>query len=252
MNVQVFLEWFHRLVAGSVSTLLIAVSACVFARRELRGRFGLNCALALGLLAAQVVLGGLTVLGLLSPKWVSSHLAVGQAFFATILWLALSLREPGRDGAYDIAGALNVAVTSAGLVRVLAPLAALAVYAQIILGGLVSSNYAGLACPNFPTCDGTWLGGLTTLEIIQMVHRGGAVLASSAIVALCVAAWGRTFSARAHGALLLLPLLLAAQVFLGIGSVVFKLPLPMSVAHLGTAAALFGTLVVVNYEIRHG
>src|SRR5262249_55243856 len=88
MDYQIFLEWFHRLIAGTVSTLLLGLSVYIFWKPTLRKRLWKYCALALALLGAQVVLGGLTVLGLLNPKWVSSHLAVGLAFFGTVLVLS--------------------------------------------------------------------------------------------------------------------------------------------------------------------
>ncbi len=244
MNMQVFLEWFHRLIAGSVSTALFGLSAVIFYKADLRRKLGKICAAALGLLAMQVVLGGLTVLGLLNPKWVSSHLAVGLAFFGTVLWLTLSIRDLNRAPSLPSRRTL-----SRGFVG-LATATTAVLYAQTLLGALVSSNYAGLACPDFPTCNGKWVPVLDGLVRFQFLHRVGAVVATLFIVALCVMAVGRQISARGRTALRLLPVLLSFQIFLGVGSVLLRLPLPMSVAHLGTAAALFGMLLVTTYEVR--
>ena len=234
MNVQVFLEWFHRLVAGSLGIVLLAVSIYVFVTPALRARLGVLCALALALLAAQIVLGGLTVIGLLSPKWVTSHLAVGLAFFATLLMIAL------RAYSWDKAGSRKATSQHRGL----ASAAFVVVYLQAILGGLVSSNYAGLACPDFPTCFGAWVPPFEGLVKFQFLHRLGACVATIAVLGLFAATRRRTTLAWA------LPALLSVQIFLGVGSVIWQLPLPMSVAHLAVAALLLATTLVIRYELR--
>ena len=249
MNMQVFLEWFHRLIAGSVSTVLLGLSATIFFNAQLRRKLGKLCAAAIGLLAMQVVLGGLTVLGLLNPKWVSSHLAVGLAFFGIVLWLTLRIRDLDRAPAVESLS-FKAAQTSSRRFVLLATVTTAVLYAQTLLGALVSSNYAGLACPGFPKCNGQWVPVLDGLVRFQFLHRVGAVIATLFIVTLCVVAVGRHISARGRTALRLLPVLLSFQIFLGVGSVLLRLPLPMSVAHLGTAAALFGMLLVTTYEVR--
>ena len=49
-----------------------------------------------------------------------------------------------------------------------------AVYGQILLGGLVASNYAALACTEFPKCQGQWFPDLVGPVGIHMIHRFGA------------------------------------------------------------------------------
>lgn len=242
MDYQIFLEWFHRLIAGSVSTGLLAISGYIFLKPELRKTLGRYCIAAFVLLMGQIVLGGLTVLGLLNPKWVSSHLAVGLGFFGMILWLALHIQDLGRA---------RTVVQGSILIKAATLVAAL-VYVQILLGGLVSSNYAGLACPDFPTCNGAWIPPFEGLVRFQFLHRLGAVVLTLSIVAFVIFAKTKMATQKGRLAVMALPALLTAQIFLGVGSIWFKLPLLMSVAHLGTAAALFGMLLVVNYEVRRG
>ena len=245
MSYQVFLEWFHRLIAGSVSAFLLALSAIVFWKRDLRRTAGKYCGAALFLLMMQVVLGGLTVLGLLDPVWVSSHLAVGMAFFGTVLILTLKL--------YDFGSPVRKGLQAPKGLVLLATIAGTALYGQIILGGLVSSNYAGLACRDFPTCNGSWIPPFEGLVRFQFMHRVGAFLATLSAVVFLAVVWNTRdlkVTGRLRMAVLALPGLLTIQILLGVGSVFFQLPLLMSVAHLGTAAALFGMLLVTNYEIR--
>src|SRR5215831_18488850 len=92
-QLNVLIEWFHRLVALLVSLLLFATCGWALLRSEVRSRLGGLAALAVVLLFAQVVLGALTVWKLLSPLVVSSHLAVALLLFSTLLMLALSAQS---------------------------------------------------------------------------------------------------------------------------------------------------------------
>lgn len=232
MNVQVFLEWFHRLIAGGVSTLLLTVSVVVLSDPHLRKKAGRYCGVALGILFVQIVLGGMTVLGLLSPKWVVSHLATGIAFLGTLAWISRSLWDKNQlKPTFSIQAKFAAAV--AGLV-----------YFQIVLGGLVSSQYAGLACPDFPTCNGSWIPPFEGLVRFQFLHRLGALAVTIAVATLALSLKQMPFL---RGVLLAL---LSVQLFLGIGSVIWQIPVLMSVAHLAVAALLFATLLMVVYEFR--
>jgi cytochrome c oxidase assembly protein subunit 15 len=248
MDVQVFLEWFHRLIAGTVSTVILGAAALTAFIQPLRARFGKPLLLAVSLLLAQIVLGGLTVLGLLSPKWVVSHLAVGLAFFGTLLFI--TLRSWDRDEAVaprSIAPHAVPATLATGATMTL-----FIVYTQAILGGMVSSNYAALACPDFPTCNGQWWPEFHGLVAYQMLHRLGAAVATVAVLSLFAALYRQNaaLSPLAKALKWLLPVLLTAQVTLGILTVLWGLPLPLSVAHLATATLLLSTLLVIRYELR--
>jgi len=83
LQFNIMLEWVHRLVALLVSVLLASTAAWVYARGAVRARLGGLVTIALGLLAAQVLLGALTVWKLLDPGVVGGHLAVGLLLFST-------------------------------------------------------------------------------------------------------------------------------------------------------------------------
>src|SRR5690606_9859671 len=139
---------------------------------------------------------------------------------------------------------------------------------QIFLGGWTSTNYAALACPDLPTCQGQWwpetdfgnafhffgeLGRtsdgeplmMPALTAIHLMHRIGA------LVVLAVLGWlglrvMQTEGMRPLGIALLVVLLM--QFLLGLSNIWFQLPLPVAVAHNGGAALLLGVLVVLNFR----
>lgn len=193
---------------------------------------------------------------LLKPAIVTLHLLGGMATLAALLWLALREIDPAA-----VAGAESLRPWAAAGLAVLV--------AQLALGGWVSTNYAALICPDFPTCNGQWVPamdfsnafhvlrelGMTAagaplshqaLNAIQWAHRVGALVTVSYLGV--IALWAlRLPPLRALGAGLLA--LLAVQAALGIANVLLRLPLVLAAAHNAVAALLLATLVVLNFTV---
>jgi cytochrome c oxidase assembly protein subunit 15 len=244
-------EMVHRYFAGSLGLLIFMIAALSLRDRTPGRPVKLLVALVL-LVILQAAFGMWTVTLKLWPQVVTTHLLGG---FATLvlLWL-LWLRTRA-------AAPLDTAL------RPHAVLALLVTVVQIMLGGWTSSNYAALACPDFPTCQGQWwpamdfangfnvfqrvgpnyLGGLLesgARAAIHVTHRLGAVLVFATVGTLAVRVIDR--GARRLG--LLLILLLMVQIGLGIANVEFTLPLPVATAHNATGALLLLGVVTVNYR----
>jgi len=238
---HVLIEWFHRLVALLVSLLLFSTVVWVAVHRETRARLGGLAALATLLLAAQVILGALTVWKLLSPAVVSSHLAVALLLFCTLLTLSLvaqSEAEPAMAAS---------APRPAGLLAMFGVTTLLA-YAQSLLGGIVSTNHAGLACADWPGCNGELFPPLTGLVGLQMMHRYGAYTLTLAM--LVGAVWARSAhdpAVRAGAAMAVG--LTFSQVVLGICNVFLATPVWLSALHLANAAAILAMLVATTFRI---
>jgi cytochrome c oxidase assembly protein subunit 15 len=256
MQFNVLIEWSHRLVALLVSLLLFATCGWALLRAEVRSRLGGLAALAILLLFAQVLLGALTVWKLLSPLVVSSHLAVALLLFSTLLTLALAAQarvtgsEAGAPAGAPAEGGSTSGSGSAERPRGLLPLFAFATiltYAQALLGGLVSTQGAGLACPDWPTCNGAWLPPIEGLVGIQMVHRFGAYTLAGVMVLLAIRARHAPDPVLRAGAPLVLGLVFA-QMALGISNVLLGLPVWVSAMHLATAAALLGLMVMLTFR----
>ena len=233
----VILEWSHRLVAFVEGFVVVGAIVAGFRVRD-RIAGVTRVLVALGaIFVIQVSLGGATVLLANSPLSVMLHWAMGMALLATLTTLAILAivaPQPGDMGALR-AGPPAPAVPLLGL-------AALCAFATMCLGAYVSSSYAGLACGTFPSCDGTWLGG-NGAQFVQMLHRIAAgTFAVVAIVAIRAAL--QHASRRVRGFAVAGGALVVLQIGLGIGNVVWRLPVAMREAHAANAGATFLCFVI--------
>ena len=239
---NVFMEWLHRLIALCVGLLLFATAGTVVRRRETRGPLGGLALLAVTLYLTQALLGALTVWKLLDPSVVSGHLAVGLLLFCTLLTIALLAREHAGP-----AEAAPRRARPAGLLPLFAAATAL-VNAQAVLGGMVSTNHASLACPDWPRCNRLWFPALEGLVGLQVLHRFGAYLL--AVVLFSVAgASGRSQEPAVRLAGLLVPVLAVVQIALGVANVLLGIPVWISALHLATATLILGTMLVATFRL---
>lgn len=249
-------EMIHRYLASSLGLICLALAVLAWRnRRDPAQPLAVPLALV-GLVIFQGLLGMWTVTLLLKPLIVAGHLLGGFATLALLTWLASWRR---------------VTVAVPGAVRSLGLAAAAALVAQIALGGWVSTNYAALACPDFPTCQTQWWPELADFEqgfvlwrglgvdyeggvldhparvAVHFTHRLGALVATL-LVGLFALAVIRRGPVRPDGLAVLALLLL--QVGLGVSIVVFGVPLPVAVAHNGVAALLLLAVLNANQRIR--
>jgi len=250
-------EMVHRYLASALglAILLLALSAW-----RSRGRIPLGLP---GLLVLLVIFQGLlgmwTVTLLVKPAVVTAHLAGGLATFALLWWLALRHSDflGSRPAPTPALLRLRPWVWS-GLVLV---------GIQILLGGWTSTNYAALACTEFPTCYGgrwwpptdfgeafvIWRGLGIDYEFgildsaartaIHLTHRLGALVVLLAIGTLSLVILRRARVGLERGLGIAVAAALLLQLELGIANIVGHLPLAVAVAHNGGAALLVVTLV---------
>lgn len=239
---NVLIEYTHRALAGIVGLLTAAVAFLIFRSPVWRPRLGLWMGAALAVLALQIFIGGRVVLEELPIDRVVTHLVLAFLFFGLLLAITIRVQD-GPEGRPRVAGG------AARLLSRWASLASLLVLGQVALGGWVSSSGAALACPDFPTCHGSWLPRMEGLVGIHYAHRLGAYLVTLVILAMLVRSATVPLPSKSRWILRFSGILLGTQFALGVGNVLLRLPLPVSAAHLGTALILFGSLRIASHEL---
>lgn len=257
-------EMVHRYLAMLVGALIAAIMFSAWRNRHAWNQSPLLATLLSCAVIFQAALGAWTVTMLLKPAIVTSHLLGGIIILALLTWLHWQ-QVAGQSGCPNWAKGI---IAPKGL-RIFALLALVVLFAQIALGGWVSTNYAALACADFPLCDGKLMppmdfanafhivrplgigpdGELLKLDALRAIHwthRLGAVFAALIVGGFAFALMKIVSGKKAAKMLLVL---LTIQVLLGVSNVLFNLPLAMAVAHNGVAAILFALLVLINLRL---
>jgi heme a synthase len=126
------------------------------------------------------------------------------------------------------------------------------IYVTIVVGGYVASTSSGLACPDWPTCNGQIIPVFTIQVIIEYTHRLVALLAGVFFLAVTVLTWLRFRNSRRLVATVSIGfLLLVGQILLGMVTVVTSLQPAIVAIHLGLATAVFGFALSVAYLVHH-
>jgi heme A synthase len=236
LNLKVAFEWTHRLIAGGVSLAFAALGALAL-REPTTRRVAPLLAVAAALLATQVLLGALTVWKLLAPWTVTAHLVTGNSFAATLLLTALALRARAapRPRAPVQPAARGAAALAAALLAL-----------QLLLGGLVASRYAGLACPEWPAClGGAWFPSWQGPVGLHLLHRLNGYALVAALAAL---AWASRADLALHRLARLALGLGLAQVAVGVANVLLHLPVEVTGLHSALAAGLVLALTAAARE----
>lgn len=133
----------------------------------------------------------------------------------------------------------------AGIFKTLSALTVGSVYILIILGGYVSSIGAGLACPDWPLCEGRFFPRLDPYVLAEYSHRFTALLAAALVFATFL--FAARFLRKSRRVLIsssISCLLILAQIVLGMFAVVAKLNPVVVTGHLALGTALFGSVLV--------
>lgn len=255
-------EMLHRYLAGTLGILVFVLFGLGWRNKhniylpENTQTHRVTSAL-LVLISFQAMLGMWTVTMLLKPAIVSAHLLGGMATLSLLVWLTVRhIYQP-------------VTIPLPQYLNRLTRFALVVLFGQILLGGWTSTNYAALACTDFPTCHGAWwpamdfkdafhltralgesaTGGtlsLASLTAIQWTHRLGALITFIYIGMLSLLLIKKP-DLRYLACALLIALLI--QVSLGIANLVLHLPLVLAVLHNAVAALLVVIVVTINAKI---
>ena len=206
-------------------------------------------------ICCQGLFGYLTVSLLLLPIIVTAHLFGG---FTTLTLFFLIFLMSGK---FDILEKMAIPK-----LKTIAGVALVVLLFQIFLGVWTSTNYASLACADFPTCQGTYMpemdfknGFNLNQEVgpnylyglldnpsrvaIHYSHRVSAILVAVVFLILISKLWFSNAAPLAST----IGILLLTQISLGIINVVYVLPLYVAIAHNLVAALLLLAIFTVNY-----
>lgn len=247
---KAWVEMLHRYVAAGLGLIIIAL--VVLAHRDASRHASVGLAwFTLAWILLQGAFGAWTVTLKLQPAIVTAHLLGGMVLFGLLVAQWVRVRQ--HEGLTGLSPGVRRLAWGAGLV----------LFVQIMLGGWVSTNYATLACEDFPTCQGQWwpvadfargfevwrpLGRsadgtalpFQALTAIHLTHRLWAVVA---LICLGGLAWRLRREdlrlARTLGGLLVL------QWITGLTNIFLDWPLLAAVVHTGGAAGLLGVTLMV-------
>ena len=262
---KAWIEMIHRYLASAVGVLILVLAALSWLAAR-RGQARVSpwwAGITLLWVCVQGAFGALTVTMKLFPAIVTLHLLGGLILLALLtcqsqLLAPMPLPLPGRLKQGAMAVALLATV-------------------QITLGGWVSTNYAVLACTDFPRCQGSWWppmnfsegftvwrelgagssGGFIQFSALTAIHYAHRLMAYALMASMLALAWGlhRDGSAVPRRFAIGLASLVAWQLFSGLSNVLLDWPLWGAVAHTAGAAGLvmlLTTLLVRAFSGRHG
>ncbi|PPE68162.1 COX15/CtaA family protein [Caldimonas caldifontis] len=242
---KAWIEMIHRYLATGVGVLIMVMAITSWLERRRLALSPWWATATLVWVCVQGAFGALTVTMKLYPAVVTAHLLGGLCLLALLA------------AQHQVYRARQL-VLSRGMHRLAWGLFML-LWLQIALGGWVSTNYAVLACPDFPTCHGQWWpamdfhqgfqiarplgerrdGGYLTfdaLTAIHYTHRLAAYVVLAALVGYAAALWRRGAAHRRYAGWLLGGALW--QFVSGLSNVVLGWPLVAALAHTAGAAGL--------------
>ncbi len=264
---KAWVEMIHRYFAMAIGVLIMAMMCVAWYRwrRERKAGYRPGYPTMLFLVVClQGAFGAWTVTLKLQPVIVTTHLLLGMGMLALLTWFGGL-----QDHATHPFGSAGVTPPALRRIRRLAALSGAVVLVQLFLGGWVSTNYATLACTEFPLCGGgkvipemdfehgfhLWreLGKtsaghylpFSALTAIHWVHRNFALVVFIVLGYACWRAW-RVPALRRP--VIGIGIVLVLQALTGVATIYLSFPLTIAVLHNAGAAALVLFLTMVNYR----
>jgi protoheme IX farnesyltransferase len=234
-DLHAWIEHTHRLTAAVfVGPLVAAIGLITVFTNRRRDLPLLAAEVVAGVLViAQSLLGAAVVLQGLAAELVTAHLGMALIVLASVIFIAERATH----------GPMPAAHARPGLTR-LVGVAALAIFAQMLLGSWVTGHHAGLAYTDFPLMDGSVLPAVAGSEqAVQLAHRLMSVVVAGLVAWSALSVRRSTDSRLARTLALWMAVLIAVQIALGGLNVASRLSALFVVPHLAVGAALWGASV---------
>ena len=250
-------EMFHRYLAGVLGIFVFYISYLIIKYAKHVSKI-FPIALIL-LIITQSIMGMLTVTELVKPTIVTTHLVLGMSTATLLLWNGLLVQEDKILKLIDKKLIILIGLCILGLLT------------QIILGGWTSTNYASLACTDFPKCDNSWWpsnmdykSGFTIFNLpsinyelaplaydaklaIHFTHRLGALLLTGLYLYLFTYIFFKQSDITLKVVSTIVLLVFVLQILLGISNVMYSLPINIAVLHTVNASILLMSMITLLY-----
>jgi cytochrome c oxidase assembly protein subunit 15 len=248
-------EYIHRLLGRGIGAVFLLPMLWFLLRRAIDRSLAWKLAGVFVLGALQGAMGWYMVKsGLVDDPRVSqfrltAHLALALLIFAAMFWIALDLLFPRRSSSPTLLGTAALALV-------------VVILLMALTGGFVAGIRAGRAYNTFPLMNGHWvppeilmlepwwMNFFYNMATVQFVHRALAWLLAFAVPLLWWQAMRSEPAPRARLACHALLGALAAQIALGIATLLFVVPVPLGVAHQGGAVIVLAAALWVAHELR--
>ena len=270
---KAWIEMIHRYLAMAIGVLIVAMMAQAWRqwRKEKRAEYAPWLPTALFLFVClQGAFGAWTVTLKLQPVIVTTHLLLGMGLLALLTWYGGRLDQlisPMKMKMLKSTGSPPAMRN----IRILAAVSAALLLAQLALGGWTSTNYATLACTDFPLCGGKLVPEMdfdhgftlwrelgktaaghylpfSALTAIHWVHRNFAFVVALMAGYTAFRAWGH---AALHKTARYLAIVLVIQLCSGVATIYLNYPLAIAVLHNAGAAMLVLLLTMLNYRAKY-
>lgn len=246
LEFRIWMEVGHRMYSGIISLVLVYQFFFVMRSEYLKERFGKLLFGSLLVIVIQIILGALTVTKLLDPTTVNLHLLNAVLFLLITVTITLHAKialQTGEDDSIFFGWGDIFTKKSLFLLIIFA-----LVYFQLYLGGRVSSHYAGLACIDWPTCNGEWFPSIMNESIrFQIEHRFTAYFIFILIFINYLISIFKRYDSRSRLFSKLALYLCVLQIILGVLNVLWKLPILITALHTGCGVALLVTIYISLY-----
>ncbi len=228
-DTKVWIEFTHRLVASLVGFMILGVVLQVWRLYRQRAAMKWAAVATVILLAAQVIVGGITVGTETAAGVVAIHLSIALVLISLLIFIAASAWTDDRPS-----------------LSALAPLAVIGlagVYAVIILGAFVSQTDAGLAYPDWPLFDGKLVPADSQAGYLHYVHRVIAGLVGVVVAGALVVELRRRAASPIVWGLVAAFAVYVAQSLFGAANIWLDLATWARIVHLALASAVWAVLV---------
>ncbi|WP_163836188.1 COX15/CtaA family protein [Spartinivicinus ruber] len=270
-------EMIHRYLAGTLGLFILMITIVAYREHKKDKCYPIKLPLfLLVMVIIQAAFGMWTVTLKLWPQVVLAHLIGGFTTFSLLFLLTLRLRTVKSISTQQKRVSVG---NNLSKYRALASTGLIIVVFQIMLGGWTSSNYAAIACLDFPTCHNSfwpemdfsqgfnifqqigpnYLGGImdsNARTAIHMTHRIGAMITTVFLGYMCFSLFrnkhnyiDKTSQKIINNWTVSVLIILIAQLSLGVSNIMWFIPLLVAVAHNACGALLLVSLVGLNYQL---